>query len=105
MKRKLRRLYRKYWNVALPFVLGWVGITPVQYQTGKKVWKSKPVRKTRKRTEKLIKKSLRYVFVVGLVYYFIQNPEDFKLMINHFIVNLTGLIGKGFALITDVFNA
>lgn len=36
LKRKFKRLYRKYWNIAVPTLMGYVGITPVQYQTGKK---------------------------------------------------------------------
>ncbi|WP_373718500.1 hypothetical protein, partial [Jeotgalibaca porci] len=74
MKRKFKRIYRKYWNIAVPTLLSYVGITPVQYQTGKKVWKSKPLRKTRTRTKRLLKKYLKYVFSAFLVYYFIENP-------------------------------
>lgn len=85
LKRKFKRLYRKYWNIAVPTLLGYVGITPVQYQTGKKVWKSKPLRKTRTRTKRLTRKYLKYVAAALLVYYFIENPADFKIMKNHFV--------------------
>lgn len=97
VKRKLKRLYRKYWNTALPLVLGYVGVTPAQYQTGKKVWKSKPVRKTRTRVKRLVKNYSRYVFAVWLVYYFIKKPADFKIMVSHFI----GVLKSVF---TSIFN-
>ena len=85
LKRKFKRIYRKYWNIAVPLLLGYVGITPVQYQTGKKVWKSKPLRKTRSRTKRLLKKYLKYIFTALLVYYFIENPADFQIMVMHFL--------------------
>lgn len=99
MLKKFRRMYRKYWNATLPVVLGSVGINPMHYQASKKVWSSKPVRKIRKRIEKLIKKSIGYVLVVSLVYYFIQNPEELRIMINHTVGNLTQIIDKFSALI------
>ena len=85
MKRKLKRLYRKYWNLAVPLVLGYIGITPTHYHTGKKVWKSKPLRKTRTRTKRWIRKYLKYVAAALLVYYFIKNPADFQIMTNHLV--------------------
>ena len=90
-EKKIKRIYRKYWNIAVPTLLSYVGITPVQYQTGKKVWKSKPLRKTRTRTKRLLKKYLKYVFAAFLVYYFIENPADFQNMVMHFLGVLTGV--------------
>ena len=66
-------------------MLGYIGITPTHYHTGKKVWKSKPLRKTRTRTKRWIRKYLKYVAAALLVYYFIKKPADFQIMTNHLV--------------------
>lgn len=94
LKKNLKRLYRKYGKKALPFLLVYLGINPVRYKTGEKVWKSKPLRKTRTRVKRMVKKYSKVVFVVGLIYYFVQNPGDYYEMFNHLLGNVTHLLQR-----------